>query len=52
MLISTILGRFVIPVYYVLGERIRDRGSRPSSLEEELTAKDAKTGERRGSLRR
>ncbi|MDX2036765.1 MAG: multidrug efflux RND transporter permease subunit [Isosphaeraceae bacterium] len=25
MLISTILGRFVIPVYYVLGERIRDR---------------------------
>jgi hydrophobe/amphiphile efflux-1 (HAE1) family protein len=29
MLISTILGRFVIPVYYVLGERIRARGSRP-----------------------
>jgi HAE1 family hydrophobic/amphiphilic exporter-1 len=30
MLISTILGRFVIPVYYVLGERIiRARGSAP-----------------------
>jgi hydrophobe/amphiphile efflux-1 (HAE1) family protein len=27
MLVSTVLGRFVIPVYYVLGERIRDRGS-------------------------
>jgi hydrophobe/amphiphile efflux-1 (HAE1) family protein len=26
MLISTILGRFVIPVYYVLGERFRSRG--------------------------
>ena len=26
ILVSTVLGRFVIPVYYVLGERIRDRG--------------------------
>ncbi len=26
MLVSTVLGRFVIPIYYVLGERIRDRG--------------------------
>jgi len=24
MLVSTVLGRFVIPVYYVLGERIGD----------------------------
>ena len=24
--VSTILGRFVIPIYYVLGERLRDRG--------------------------
>src|SRR4029077_17290310 len=31
MLISTILGRFVIPVYYVLGERIRSRGPRTES---------------------
>ncbi len=29
MLISTILGRFVIPVYYVLGERIIQACSRP-----------------------
>jgi hypothetical protein len=28
--ISTVLGRFVIPIYYILGERIRDRGTRPS----------------------
>ena len=28
MLISTVLGRFVIPVYYVLGERIADWISR------------------------
>jgi len=27
MLVSTVLGRFVIPIYYVLGERIRDRGT-------------------------
>ena len=27
--VSTVLGRFVIPIYYVLGERLR--GSRPSS---------------------
>lgn len=32
MLISTILGRFVIPVYYVLGERIGDLGSRQDRL--------------------
>ncbi len=25
MLVSTVLGRFVIPIYYVLGERFRDR---------------------------
>ena len=29
MLISTVLGRFVIPVYYVLGERLRDFLSGP-----------------------
>ena len=29
MLISTILGRFGDPVYYVLGERFRSRGERP-----------------------
>jgi multidrug efflux pump subunit AcrB len=29
MLVSTILGRFVIPVYHVLGERIRDARSGP-----------------------
>jgi HAE1 family hydrophobic/amphiphilic exporter-1 len=27
--VSTILGRFVIPIYYVLGERLRARGSGP-----------------------
>ena len=31
MLISTVLGRFVIPVYYVLGERIGDAGRRRRS---------------------
>ncbi len=30
--VSTVLGRFVIPIYYVLGERIR--GSRPSQAPE------------------
>jgi hydrophobe/amphiphile efflux-1 (HAE1) family protein len=30
MLISTVLGRFVIPVYYVLGERLGDALSAPS----------------------
>jgi HAE1 family hydrophobic/amphiphilic exporter-1 len=36
MLISTILGRFVIPVYYVLGERIGDfiAGSKDAKREE------------------
>ena len=33
MLISTILGRFVIPVYYVLGERIIRRFSTPKAPE-------------------
>ena len=28
--VSTVLGRFVIPIYYVLGERVR--GSRPSPV--------------------
>ena len=37
---STVLGRFVIPIYYVLGERIIDflaklRGSDEDSLEED-----------------
>ena len=27
--VSTVLGRFVIPIYYVLGERLRGRGTRP-----------------------
>src|SRR5205807_174054 len=27
--VSTVLGRFVIPIYYVLGERLIDRFSRP-----------------------
>jgi Cu/Ag efflux pump CusA len=27
--VSTVLGRFVIPIYYVLGERFRARGTRP-----------------------
>jgi HAE1 family hydrophobic/amphiphilic exporter-1 len=27
--VSTVLGRFVIPIYYVLGERLRARGSVP-----------------------
>jgi hydrophobe/amphiphile efflux-1 (HAE1) family protein len=30
--VSTVLGRLVIPVYYVLGERLRARGSRPHPL--------------------
>ena len=29
--VSTVLGRFVIPIYYVLGERLRARGTRPDS---------------------
>ena len=33
MLISTILGRFVIPIYYVLGERIIRAFSRPEPPE-------------------
>ena len=28
--VSTILGRFVIPIYYVLGERLRLLGTHPS----------------------
>ena len=32
MLISTILGRFVIPIYYVLGERLIDRFSGPPNV--------------------
>jgi hypothetical protein len=27
--VSTVLGRFVIPIYYVLGERLRGSGGRP-----------------------
>lgn len=39
MLISTILGRFVIPVYYVLGERLGDAlGSHPEAAEPAATA--------------
>ena len=34
MLISTVLGRFVIPVYYVLGERIIDAFSGPPATAE------------------
>ncbi len=34
MLVSTVLGRFVIPVYYVLGERIRDRAGTPNDPDE------------------
>jgi hypothetical protein len=26
--VSTVLGRFVIPIYYVLGERLRGSGAR------------------------
>lgn len=33
ILVSTVLGRFVIPVYYVLGERIRDRSSSPGETD-------------------
>ncbi len=33
MLVSTILGRFVIPVYYVLGERLIDFFSGPPEVE-------------------
>jgi HAE1 family hydrophobic/amphiphilic exporter-1 len=28
--VSTILGRFVIPIYYVLGERLIGSGTRPA----------------------
>jgi HAE1 family hydrophobic/amphiphilic exporter-1 len=38
MAVSTILGRFVIPVYYVLGERIIDFFSRPDPLDNEPDA--------------
>jgi hypothetical protein len=31
MLVSTVLGRFVIPIYYVLGERLIDVFSRPGA---------------------
>ncbi len=37
MLISTVLGRFVIPVYFVLGERIRDWRS-PTRLDRAVPA--------------
>ena len=33
MLVSTVLGRFVIPIYYVLGERFRDRGQQATPTE-------------------
>ena len=45
MLISTILGRFVIPVYYVLGERIRERVRGPA------TRSDGRTPSRRAGPR-
>jgi hypothetical protein len=28
--VSTVLGRFVIPIYYVLGERLRGPSARPA----------------------
>ena len=34
MLVSTILGRFVIPIYYVLGERLIRYFSGPNSRDE------------------
>jgi HAE1 family hydrophobic/amphiphilic exporter-1 len=34
--VSTVLGRLVIPVYYVLGERIRARGSTPHEPPDEV----------------
>ena len=33
MLVSTVLGRFIIPVYYVLGERLRDFRSPPAEAQ-------------------
>ncbi len=41
MLVSTVLGRFVIPVYYVLGERLIDRLARfrGASHSEEISTK-------------
>ncbi|WP_152054329.1 efflux RND transporter permease subunit [Tautonia marina] len=42
--VSTVLGRFVIPIYYVLGERIIDAFSRPQDEEEEDTLGPAHSG--------
>jgi HAE1 family hydrophobic/amphiphilic exporter-1 len=35
--VSMILGRFVIPIYYVLGERLRARGTQPTPSHEART---------------
>ena len=42
--VSTVLGRFVIPIYYVLGERLIDRFSRRRDDEDEATAPAAARG--------
>ena len=41
--VSTVLGRLVIPVYYVLGERVRARGA-AGSRESDGIADDAHGG--------
>jgi hypothetical protein len=38
MIVSTVLGRFVIPIYYVLGERVIDSFTRLRGREEEVPA--------------
>jgi hypothetical protein len=43
--VSTILGRFVIPIYYVLGERLRDRGSAPAPTLPSSSEKDGQDSE-------
>jgi Cu/Ag efflux pump CusA len=44
--VSTILGRFVIPIYYVLGERLIGSGTRPARPVQAMPAAD---GDVRGS---
>jgi HAE1 family hydrophobic/amphiphilic exporter-1 len=44
--VSTVLGRFVIPIYYVLGERLIGSGTRPARP---VQAMPAAHGDGRGS---
>src|SRR3954464_1115908 len=41
MAVSTVLGRFVIPIYYVLGERLIDHFARARGDDDDLHASEA-----------